>query len=126
MPSGQILGYLVSARGIEANPEKIRDLLQMPKPTKLCEVQGIAGRVAALSRFISRMGEKALPFYQVMKKANKFEWTNKARLEFEKLKRMLTNPQVLVAPREQETLYLCIVATNRVVSTLLVGGIITL
>jgi hypothetical protein len=50
---GQLLGFLVSARGIEANPEKIQAILTMGKPTKLHDVQKLAGRVAALSRFVA-------------------------------------------------------------------------
>jgi hypothetical protein len=51
----------------------------MGKPAKLHEVQQLAGRVAALSRFVARLGEKALPFYALMKKSNnKFEWTKEA------------------------------------------------
>jgi hypothetical protein len=56
--AGQLLGFLVSARGIEANPEKIQAILTMGKPAKLREVQQLAGRVAALSRFVARLGEK--------------------------------------------------------------------
>ena len=63
VPAGQLLGYLVSARGIEADPEKIQAILTMQRPSKLHDVQKLAGRVAALSRFISKLGEKALPFY---------------------------------------------------------------
>jgi hypothetical protein len=65
--AGQLLGFLVSARGIEANPEKIQAILTMEKPTKLHDVQKLAGRIAALSRFVARLGEKALPFYALMK-----------------------------------------------------------
>jgi hypothetical protein len=72
--AGQLLGFLVSARGIEANPEKIQAILTMGKPTKLHDVQKLAGRVATLSRFVARLGEKALPFYALMKKSeDKFE-----------------------------------------------------
>jgi hypothetical protein len=56
---GQLLGFLVSTRGIEANPEKIQEILTMGKPAKLHEVQQLAGRVAALSRFVARLGKKA-------------------------------------------------------------------
>jgi hypothetical protein len=73
IPAGELLGYLVSARGIEANPEKIEAILTMKKPTKLKEVQQLAGRVAALSRFVARLGERALPFYALMKKGENFE-----------------------------------------------------
>jgi hypothetical protein len=51
--AGQLLGFLVSARGIEVNPEKIQAILTMGKPTKLHDVQKLAGRVAALSRFVA-------------------------------------------------------------------------
>ena len=79
VPAGQLLGYLVSARGIEANPEKIQALLKMPEPSKLREVQQLSGRIAALNRFISKLGKKALPFYQLMKKAYRFEWSPEAQ-----------------------------------------------
>ena len=68
----------------------------------------------------SKLGEKALPFYQLMKKADKFEWTEEAQDAFNKLKKTLTTPPVLVAPQENEPLYLYVAATNRVVSTVLV------
>jgi hypothetical protein len=71
VPAGQLLGFLVSARGIEANPEKTQAILTMAKPTKLHKIQQLAGRVAALSRFVARLGEKALPFYALMKKSDK-------------------------------------------------------
>ena len=120
VPAGELLGYLVSARGIEANPEKVQNILTMPAPTKLREVQRLAGRVAALSRFISKLGEKALPFYQLMKKSDKFEWTQEAQDAFDHLKKTLTTSPVLVAPLENEPLYLYVSATNKVVSTVLV------
>ena len=75
---GQLLGYLVSARGLEADAEKIQAILTMQTPAQLHDVQKLARRVAALSRFISKLGEKALPFYRLMKKADKFEWMPEA------------------------------------------------
>jgi hypothetical protein len=60
----------------------------MGKPTKLHHVQQLAGRVAALSRFVARLGEKALPFYALMKKSDKkFEWTEEADTAFAQLKK---------------------------------------
>jgi hypothetical protein len=67
VPAGQLLGFLVSARGIEENPEKIQAILTMGKPTKLHHVQQLAGRVAALSQFVARLGEKAHLFYALIK-----------------------------------------------------------
>jgi hypothetical protein len=65
--AGQLLGFLVSARGIKANPKKIQAILTIGKPTKLHDIQKLVGRIAALSRFVARLGEKALPFYALMK-----------------------------------------------------------
>jgi hypothetical protein len=118
---GQLLGFLVLARGIEANPEKIQAILTMGKLAKLHEVQQLAGRVAALSRFVAHLGEKALPFYALMKKSDKqFEWTEEANATFSQLKKVLSPPPVLVTPREKEPLLLYITSTYQVVSTVLV------
>jgi hypothetical protein len=121
VPARQLLGFLVLARGIEANPEKIQVILTMGNPTKLHQVQQLAGRVAALSRFIAGMGEKALPFYALMKKLDKkFEWIEEAETTFAHLKKVLSTPQLLVAPKETQPLLLYIAATYQVVSTVLV------
>ena len=119
VPAGLLLGFLVSARGIEANPEKIQAILTMKKPAKLREIQRLVGHVAALSRFIARLGEKALPFYTLMRKSDKFEWNEEAEKAFQNLKQVLSTPPVLVAPRENEPLLLYIAATHQVVSTVL-------
>ena len=66
------------------------------------------------------MGKKALPFYQLLCKTDKFEWTNEAQEAFEDLKRLLSTSLILVTPREREPLLLYIFATNQVVSTVLV------
>src|SRR4051812_47600622 len=68
VPAGQLLGYVVSKRGIEANPTKIDTIARLGKPECLRDVQKLAGRVAALSRFIPRLGEKAMPLYRLMRK----------------------------------------------------------
>ena len=94
--------------------------MTMQRPTKHHDVLKLAGRVAALSRFISKLGENALPFYRLMKKADKFEWIQEAEAAFTDLKRVLTSPPILVAPKEREPLYLYVSATNRVVGTVLV------
>jgi hypothetical protein len=72
----------------------------MGKPTKLHDVQKLVGGIAALSHFIARLGEKALPFYALMKKSDdKFEWTEEADAAFAQLKKVLSTPPVLVAPK---------------------------
>src|SRR5438105_2351546 len=70
--SGKLLGFIVSYRGIEANPKKLKDIFKMNSPTALKDVQKLAGCMAALSRFISLLGEWAMPFYKLLKKQDKF------------------------------------------------------
>ena len=73
----------------------------MQQPKNLRGVQQLTGRLAALSRFIGRLGEKALPFYQLLNKTDKFEWRTAAQAAFEDLKRMLSTPPLLVTPKEK-------------------------
>nr|CAH66523.1 H0502B11.3 [Oryza sativa] len=96
MPAGKLLGFLVSARGIEANPEKIRAIERMRPPSKLRDVQCVTGCMAALSRFISRLGEKALPLFKLLKRSGPFTWTEEAERAFTQLKAYLSSPPVLV------------------------------
>ena len=77
------LSFIVSDRGIEANPAKIRALSQLATPTDLKKVQKLVGCVAALSRFISRLGEKALPLYRLLRCTDHFEWMDAAAARLE-------------------------------------------
>jgi hypothetical protein len=72
VPAGKLLGFIVSHRGIEANPEKIKAIMRMEAPRSQKKVQRLTGCMIALSRFISRLGEKGLPFYKLLKKVDKF------------------------------------------------------
>ncbi|KAL0457713.1 UNVERIFIED_CONTAM: hypothetical protein Slati_0398500 [Sesamum latifolium] len=71
---GHFLGFMVTQRGIEANPLKIKAILDMKAPACVKEVQRLTGRIAALSRFISKSAEKSLPFFKTLRKARTFEW----------------------------------------------------
>ena len=78
VPAGQLLGFLVSPRGIEANPEKIATIDSMRQPRSVKDIQKFTGCLASLSRFISRLGEKALPLYHLLEKTDKFVWSDAA------------------------------------------------
>src|SRR5437016_236905 len=120
VPSKKLFGFIVSYRGIEANPEKLKDIFRMNSPTKLKDVQKLTGCMAALNRFVSRLGERAMPFYKLLKKQDKFQWSPEAQQAFDKLKEFLTSPPVLVPPMPEEPLLLYIAATSHVVSTAIV------
>src|SRR5438552_3053252 len=95
VPPGKLLGFIVSYRGIEVNPEKLKDIFRMNSPTKLKDVQKLTGCMAALSRFVSRLGERAMPFYKLMQRQDKFQWTPEPQQAIDKLKELLTNPPML-------------------------------
>ena len=76
--------------------------------------------MAALSRFISRLGEKGLPFFKLLKASELFSWSEEADTAFEQLKLFLTKPPIMTAPRPDDTLLIYIAATSRVVSTAIV------
>ena len=110
----------MSNRGIEANPEKIKAITSLAKPACINDVQRLAGRIAALSRFISRLGEKAIPLYQMLNKTDNFVWSEAADAAFEDLKKQLAEPPVLAAPVDKERLLLYVVANARAVSVAIV------
>jgi hypothetical protein len=72
VPRGMLLGYIVSQRGIEANTEKVAALERMGPIRDLKGVQKVLWCLASLSRFISRLGEKGLPLYRLLKKHERF------------------------------------------------------
>ncbi|CAA7052868.1 unnamed protein product [Microthlaspi erraticum] len=120
VPSGEFLGYLVTERGIEANPKQISALLDMPSPENTREVQRLTGRIAALNRFISRSTDKCLPFYQLLRGNKKFLWDEKCEEAFKQLKTYLSEPPILAKPVEGEPLYLYIAVSPAAVSGVLV------
>src|SRR3954467_6519464 len=110
VPAGNLLEYMVSARGIEANPEKLQAIARMQEPTNIKGVQQLTGRLTALSRFISRLGERTLPLYQLLRKGEKIEWTDEACNTFADLKKTFSTPPILAVPKERHKLYLHIAA----------------
>ena len=90
VPFGILLGYIVSARGIEPNPDKVSTITNMKRPTCIKDIQKLTGCMAALSRFISHLGEKGLPFFKLLKASKCFSWLEEADTTFEQLKLFLT------------------------------------
>ncbi|KAL0329723.1 UNVERIFIED_CONTAM: Gag-Pol polyprotein [Sesamum radiatum] len=117
---GRFLGYMISERGIEANPEKINAIMDMSPPKSIREVQKLAGRLAALNRFISRSADKGLPFFKILRGGAKFEWSTHGQEAFDELKKYLVSPPLLTKPETGETLYLYLAVSENAVSSVLV------
>nr|XP_027093651.1 uncharacterized protein LOC113714052 [Coffea arabica] len=118
--SGKFLGFLVSHRGIEANPDKVRAIQDMSPPRNIREVQRLNGRLAALNRFLSQSAEKALPFFKVLKKTDQFAWTEECQAAFDQLKQYLHHLPTIASPRPEEKLFLYLSAADEAVSAMLI------
>jgi hypothetical protein len=120
VPRGMLLGFVVSERGIEANPDKISAIMDMGPIKNLKGVQHVTGGVTALSHFIARLGERSLPLYKLMKKSDHFTWTPEAQEALDSLKNILKSPPIWTAPTIEEPMLLYISAKTQVVSVALV------
>ncbi|XP_019267709.1 PREDICTED: uncharacterized protein LOC109244987 [Nicotiana attenuata] len=119
--SSKFLEFLVSQKGFEVNPDKIKaieDILdQLPRAE---EVQRLTGRLAAVSRFISRSSKKYHCFFALHKKKNDFEWTPECQQALRDLKRYLSSPPLLSKPKEGEILTVYLAVSEVAVSAVLV------
>jgi ribonuclease HI len=120
VPSGKLLRFIISNRGIEANPKKIMAITDMEAPATIKDVQKLTGCMAALNRFISRLRERGLPFFKLLKCQDKFHWTEEAEQALQDLKQHLESPPVLTAPLPGENLLLYIAVTTHVISSAII------
>ena len=88
--------------------------------SRVKDIHKLTSCIAALNRFISRLGECGLPFFKLLKGQEKFKWTEEANVALEDLKQHLQAPPKLTAPTEEENLLLYIATTTHVVSTTIV------
>ena len=112
---------MVSQRGIEANPNKIKAIVEMPPTTpqkNVKEVQSLNGKVAVLNRFVSRATDTCLPFFRTLKKS--FEWTNECQQAFEELKAYLSSPPLLSLSQPRDELFLYLAVSSATVSAALI------
>ena len=82
VPSGILLGYIISAHGIKPNPDKVSAITNIKRPTYVKDIQKLTGCMAALSHFISRLGKKGLPFFKLLKASERFSWSKEADTTF--------------------------------------------
>ncbi|GKV44660.1 hypothetical protein SLEP1_g51822 [Rubroshorea leprosula] len=127
--SGKFLSFMVSRRGIEINPEKIKAVAEMEPSKSVKDVQRLTGRVAALHRFISKSVDKCLPFFKIMRSAaqkdesgkeKKFTWNSECQAAFDELKSYLSSPPLLTKADDGEILYLYLGISDEAISSVLV------
>ncbi|XP_071699828.1 uncharacterized protein [Rutidosis leptorrhynchoides] len=121
---GKFLGYYVTEQGIQANPKKITVIGNMTAPKTVKEVQSLTGKIAALTRFLSKAAERQLPFFRTLKgclKQKNFVWTEEADKAFQETKQFLATLPTFIAPVDGEILYLYISIVNEAFSSVLVA-----
>ena len=110
--AGRFLGFMVTQRGIEANPAQLKAILQSPAPGSKKEIQQLTCQLAALGRFISRFTDWLKPFFTTLRGASRAEWNEECDRAFVAIKQYLIEPPILVSPEAGDTLYLYLAASD--------------
>ena len=114
------MGYMVTHKGIEVNPDQIKAINNMRTPRNPKEVQKLTGMAAALNRFISRSADRCRPFFLLINKWKNFEWTKKCAETFQQLKDYLARPPVMSSLEPDEVLFAYIAVASYAVSLVLI------
>ena len=117
--SGKFLGFMVTQRGIEINPDQVKAVSNMLAPTNKKKLQLLTGKLVALGRFIARFTDKMKPFFLALKDVDKSGWTQSCQNAFEEIKRYLSQPPILSSLQPEERLYLYLAIIDWAVSTVL-------
>ena len=118
--SGKFLGYMVTHRGIEVNPDQIKAINNTQSPRNPKEVQKLIEMPAALNRFISRSADRCRHFFLLINKWKGFEWTEECVIAFQQLKDYLARPPIMSSPKPDEVLFAYIVVAPYAVSLVLI------
>ena len=118
--SGKFLGYMVTHRGIEVNPDQVKVINNLQPPRNPKEIQRLTGMMAALNRFISRSADRCRPFFLLMNKWKGFKWTEECAQVFQQLKDYLSHPPIMSSPKTDEILFAYITVAPHAVSLVLI------
>nr|KYP63265.1 Retrovirus-related Pol polyprotein from transposon 297 family [Cajanus cajan] len=116
----KFLGFMLSARGIEANHDKCRAVIDMRSTQNVKEVQRLAGRLTALSRFLPCLTEVAKPILGLLRKTNKFVWPEECEMAFQALKLRLGTPPILSKPDPSSALVVYMCVSHEAISSVLI------
>ncbi|XP_065634993.1 uncharacterized protein LOC136069854 [Quercus suber] len=118
--SGKFLGYMITHRGIEVNPDQIKAIQNLQPPRNPKEVQKLTGMAAALNQFISRSADRCKPFFSLINKWKGFEWTEECASVFQQLKDYLARLPIMSSPEPDEVLFAYIAVVPHTVSLVLI------
>ena len=108
--SDKLLGFIVSKRGIEIDPNKAKAIVEMSPPKNIKELRGLIGRLQFIRRFISQYSQRCRPFYELLKGRVHFDQNDKCQQAFDGLKSYLSSPILkLPIPRKPLILYVSVI-----------------
>ena len=118
--SGKFLGYMVTHRGIEVNPDQIKAINSLQPPRNPKEVQKLTGMMATLNQFISRSAKRCRLFFLLLHKWKEFQWSEECVTAFQELKRYLSHPPIMSSPVVDEVLFAYLAVALYVISLVLI------
>ena len=116
----KFLGYMVTHRGIEVNPDQIKAINNLQPPRNPKEVQKLTRMMTALNRFISRLADRCKPFFLLLHKWKEFEWSEECVVAFQQLKKYLSHPPIMSSPMVDEVLFAYIAVAFYAISFVLI------
>ena len=117
--SGKLLGHIVSQKGIEIDPDKVKAIREMSTPKTEKEVRGFIGRLQYISRFIAKLTAICEPIFKLLKKDQPVVWDDKCQQAFDAIKGYLMNPPVLQPPKPKKPLILYLVIEKGAIGAML-------
>lgn len=117
---GKFLGFMLTHRGIEANPEKCKVIVDIRSPNTIKEIQRLIGQLTALSKFVPKLAEKTRPIVQMLKKASQFVWSTECEEIFLQLKTFFSSPPIIQKSDAHEPIIVYLVISDEAVSSVLV------
>ena len=118
--SGKFIGYMVTYRGIEVNPDQIKAINNLQSPRNPKEVQKLTGMTVDLNRFISRSADRCRPFFLLMNKCRGFDWIEECARAFQQLKEYLSHLPIMSSPEIYEVLFAYIAVAPHAMSLVLI------
>jgi hypothetical protein len=119
--AGKYLGFILTNRGVEVNPDKCSVVLNMQSPRTIKEVMQLMGRIASLTRLLLALARRCFPFFKTLRNKKSFELNSECEQTFQELKGVLASPLVLSKPDPRQILYVYMAVADEAVNAALVN-----
>ena len=117
---GKFLGFMLTNRGIEANPDKCEAIMKMRNSTNLKEVKRLIGRLNALARFLPILAERSKPIMKLLRKVETFKWNKECEQAFATIKKMIVEPPILIKPVSTQPIIVYLATSHEAIGATLI------